>query len=205
MTESRTTRTIAREAVRADLSQAAFQLTRQRGFDNITVGDMAAAAGVSRSTLLRYFASKEEAVLYAFSVHVARFAEALRARPDSEDDWTVLRRSLEGVIDFYLADPVGALEITQLVIETPELYAHQLQRQHSWRPVLAEALAARAGLSVPVPIALEVKVGAALSCLSIAVERWVASAGALDLLTLLREGLDVIAPTPASVSSVIEA
>ena len=192
MSATARTRTVARAAVRADLSQAAFELTRQRGFHNITVDDMAAAAGVSRSTLLRYFGSKEEAVLSAFDAHVVRFASALRARPPEEDDWTALRRALEGVITYYLQDPVGALAITQLILDTPALSGRQLEKQHDWRPALTEALAERAGLSGAIPVALEVKVAAALGCMNIAVERWSGSDGKLDLVELLDEGLNAL-------------
>lgn len=186
------TRTIARAAVRADISQAAFELTRQRGFHNITVDDMAAAAGVSRSTLLRYFGSKEEAVLSAFDVHAVRFAAALRARPPAEDEWTALRRSMAGVVEYYLDDPAGALAISQLIFNTPALFGRQLERTHSWRPTLTAALAARAGLTGEIPLTLEVKAAAALDCLNIAVERWAAADGKLDLEELVDEGFDAL-------------
>lgn len=187
------TRRVARAAVRADLAQVAFDLTRQRGFHNVTVDDMAAAAGVSRSTLLRYFGSKEEAVLSAFDAHAVQFADALRDRPADEDDWTALRRALEGVADYYLQDPTAALAFTQLLLDTPALSGRQLEKQHSWRPALTSALAERAGLPEPVPVAMAVKVAAAVGCLNVAVERWSASDGQLDLVELLDEGFDALA------------
>lgn len=192
MSGTKRTRMIARAAVRADLAQVAYELTRERGFHNVTVDDMAAAAGVSRSTLLRYFGSKEEAVLSAFDAHADQFADALRARPAGEDDWTALRRALGGVIEFYLQDPVAALAMTRLIFDTPELSGRQLEKQHSWRPALTAALAERAGVSGPVPISVEVKVAAATSCLNIAVERWSASDGELDLAQLLDEAFDAL-------------
>ena len=60
------TREIARAAVRAELGQVAFELFLREGFDKVTIDDLAAAAGVSRSTFLRYFGTKEDAVLSAF-------------------------------------------------------------------------------------------------------------------------------------------
>lgn len=186
------TRTIARAAVRADIAQAAFELTRTRGFHNITVDDMAAAAGVSRSTLLRYFGTKEEAVLSAFDEHAGRFAELLRARPAAENDWTALRRAMEGILDYYMRNPGDGLEITQLILNTPALYTRQLEKTHSWRPVLTAALAERAGLSGPITVALEVKVAAALTCMNTAVERWSASDGELDMEQLIDEGFNAL-------------
>lgn len=64
---------------------------------------------MSRSTLLRYFGTKEDAVLGAFDGHDRRVADALRARPADEDEWTTLRRALDSVIERYHADPAGSL------------------------------------------------------------------------------------------------
>jgi AcrR family transcriptional regulator len=188
------TRVLAREAVRAELSQIAFELARERGFDNVTVDEMAAAGGVSRSTLLRYFGTKEEAVLSAFDVHARRFADDLRGRPAGEDDWTALRRALEGVIPFYLQDPATALAITRFVLDTPALSSRRAQQRHDWRPVLGAALAERAGIDGPLPMVMAVKVAAALNCMDIAVERWAASGGAADLAALMAEGFDALSP-----------
>jgi AcrR family transcriptional regulator len=196
------TRAIARDAVRAELSQVAFELTREHGFDNVTVDDMAAAAGVSRSTLLRYFGTKEEVVLSAFDAHAVRFADELRARPELEDDWTALCRSLEGVLSYYyLENPAGALSVTKFVRSTPALSERQASKRGSWRPAFTAALAARAGITGTVPVGLEVTVAAGLDCMGVAIERWAESDGQLDLLGLLAEAFDAIAslrdPGPA--------
>lgn len=49
---------------RAELQRHALRLFRDRGYAETTVDDIAAAADVSRSTFFRYFAGKEQAVLY---------------------------------------------------------------------------------------------------------------------------------------------
>src|SRR5262245_52421525 len=95
------TRDIARAAIRNRLAQVAFDLFRRKGFDQVTVNDLAEAAGVSRSTFLRYFASKEEAVLCAFDSQGDLVAAALRDRPAGEGDWTALRRALDVAISQY--------------------------------------------------------------------------------------------------------
>ncbi|MDQ1068858.1 acyl-CoA-like ligand-binding transcription factor [Streptomyces canus] len=71
--------------------------------------------------------------------------------------------------------------------DTPSLRARHLEKQHSWRPALAEALADRAGSDEPPTIALAVRAGAALNCLNIALEYWTASDGRRGLVTLLDE------------------
>ncbi|MGW2518359.1 TetR family transcriptional regulator [Streptomyces sp. NPDC001617] len=178
------TRDIARAAVRAELAQVAFELFRRKGFDKVTVDDLAAAAGVSRSTFLRYFGTKEDAVLGAFDGHDRRVADALRARPADEGEWRALRRALDVVIERYHEDPAGSLETTRLVRETPALRARHLEKQYTWRPALSQALAERAGSERPT-LAQSVRTAAALDCLNVALDHWLASDGREDLVELL--------------------
>lgn len=186
------TRDIARAAVRAELAQVAFELFRREGFDKVTLDDLAAAAGVSRSTFLRYFGTKEDAVLGAFEGHDRRVADALRARPAGEDEWSALRGALGSVIERYHEDPAGSLATTRLVRDTPALCARHLEKQHSWRPALVAALAERAG-SGPT-LAQTVRAAAAIDCLNVALDHWTASEGRLDLVTLLDEAFAALSP-----------
>jgi AcrR family transcriptional regulator len=187
------TRDVARSAVRAELAQVAFELVLSEGYENVTVNDLAAAAGVSRSTFLRYIGNKEEAVLSAFEAHGERVAEALRARPATEDDWTALRRALETAMEHYRQDPESALAITRLVQDTPALCARQLERQKGWRPTLAKALAERTGEAEPATLAHATRAAAALACLNVALDHWTASDGRLDLPGLLDEAFAALA------------
>ncbi|WP_328507991.1 TetR family transcriptional regulator [Streptomyces sp. NBC_00391] len=188
------TRDIARAAIRSELAQVAFDLFRRDGFDNVTVNDLAAAAGVSRSTFLRYFGSKEDAVLGAVDARGEQVADALRARPADEDDWTALRRALDAVTEPHRQDPDGTLEVSQLIMRTPALGARTLEKQNGWRPVIAQALAERADPSWPTLLVPLVRAAAALDCLNIAVDRWSASDGRLDLEALLDEAFAAFVP-----------
>ena len=53
----------SRRAARAEVARVGVALFLERGFDATTMDDVAAAAGVSRRTLFRYFGSKEEVAL----------------------------------------------------------------------------------------------------------------------------------------------
>ncbi|MFI9828133.1 TetR family transcriptional regulator [Streptomyces sp. NPDC051913] len=192
------TRDIARAAVRAELGQVAFELFRRDGFDKVTVDDLARAAGVSRSTFLRYFATKEDAVLSALEsdseAKGERVAEALRARAADEDDWTALRRVLaKAALEPYHQDPAAALALTRLIRDTPALCDRRLAKQHRWRPALAHALAERGGSPEPT-LAHWVRASAALDCLNAAVDHWSDSEGTLDLVGLLNEAFAALAP-----------
>ncbi|MFE3827181.1 TetR/AcrR family transcriptional regulator [Streptomyces sp. NPDC059092] len=182
-----TTRDIARAAVRSELAQVAYGLIRREGFEQVTVNDLAAAAGVSRSTFLRYFGTKEDAVLGAVEAQGEQLADALRARPADEDDWTALRRSLDALVTPYRQDPAEALATARLIMGTPALCSRQREKQHKWRPALLQALTERTDPPRPETLALSVKAGAALECLNIAVDHWIASDGRQDLVGLLDE------------------
>ncbi|MCK9932472.1 TetR/AcrR family transcriptional regulator [Frankia sp. Mgl5] len=188
-----TTRDIARAAVRTKLAQVALELFHREGFEKVTVNDLSAAAGVSRSTFLRYFSSKEEAVLGALDAQGDQVADALRSRPADEDDWTALRHALDTLIEPYRQDPASALATTRLILDTPALCARQREKQHNWRPALAQALAERGDSPKPATLALFVRAAAALDCLNIAVDHWTASDGELDLVDLLDEAFAALA------------
>lgn len=188
------TRDIARAAVRAELSQVAFELFRRDGFEKVTVDDLAKAAGVSRSTFLRYFGTKEDAVLGAFDAKGERVADALRARPADEDDWTALRFALDTAIEPYHQDPDDSLAMTRLVRNTPALCARQLEKQHGWRPALALALAERSGSAEAPALGHWVRASAALDCLNVSVDHWADSDGRLDLVALLDEAFAALRP-----------
>ncbi|GIH23938.1 TetR family transcriptional regulator [Acrocarpospora phusangensis] len=176
------TRDIARSAVREELAEVAFGVFCRDGFEKATFDDLAAAAGVSRSTFLRYFGTKEEVVLCAFDPLGDEMTAALRARPADEDDWTALRRAIDPAVACYARDPADKLALLRLVQATPALCARLREKVVGWRPHLARALAERSGAS---PLAALVRVAAALDCLTLALEHWVELDGgrALDAIT----------------------
>ena len=115
-------------------------------------------------------------------------ADALRARPREEDDWSALRSAIESfVVPIYTLNPAGAQALSRLALFTRALSGAHLDMA-DWRAPLTRALAERHGVAGPIPIGLSVKVAAALDCMGLAVAHWVAVDGEADLVDLLREG-----------------
>jgi AcrR family transcriptional regulator len=176
------------------LAHVAFELFRREGFDNVTVNDLAAAAGVSRSTFLRYFGTKEDAVLGAVDAQGGKIADALRARPADEDDWTALRHALDTVVEHHRHDPAGAIVMSRLIMQTPALCSRSQEKQNGWRPVIARALTERADPSQSTTLGSLVRAAAAVVCLNLAVDHWTGSDGRLSLDDLLDEAFAALAP-----------
>jgi AcrR family transcriptional regulator len=172
----------------------ACELFDREGFAKVTLDDLASAAGVSRSTFLRYFGSKEDAVLSVVDVDGEKVAGAIRARPAGEDDWTALRRAMDAVIELYHQDPAKALAVARLVGDNPSVCGGRLEKQRSWLPAMAQALAERADPPKPVTLPVTVRAAAALDCLNVAVDHWAAADGRLDLVELLDQAFAALAP-----------
>ena len=62
------------------IADAAISLFLAHGFDQVSVNDIAAAAEVSKPTLFRYFATKEDLVLHRFADHNGEAARVVRDR-----------------------------------------------------------------------------------------------------------------------------
>ncbi|MFE5581278.1 TetR/AcrR family transcriptional regulator [Kitasatospora sp. NPDC056531] len=69
---------------RQRISEAALGLFVARGFDNVTIAEVAAAADVSVKTLYNYFEAKEDLVLPPDEASPQRLADIVRARQPGE-------------------------------------------------------------------------------------------------------------------------
>src|SRR6266496_2057208 len=96
-----------RRAVRGELAQLAVDLFVEKGYDETTIDDLAAAAGMSRRTLFRYFASKEELVMGNYEVLGEQLAEDLAARPAGEPIWVSLRQVFGRVVEYSESEARG--------------------------------------------------------------------------------------------------
>ena len=189
------TRAIGRAAIRDELGGIALPLFFDAGFDSVTFDDLATAAGVSRSTFLRYFGSKEDVVLFVFEPLGDAMSAALAARPAAEDEWTALRRAVDPAVALIVRDPGKGLALLRLVWDTPALWARLHEKQASWRPALVDRLSERSGAAPPSPLVLRTRVMAALGCLTVAFDIWIEGEGRDDLDVLADLTFGALAPT----------
>ena len=127
----RPVRDVARRAVQAELVSVAQELFDEHGYEDTTVDAIATAAGMSRRTFFRYFASKEELVLGKYDLLGERLIEALRARPDQEPLWQALRAMFDAAVTAAADGPDGEVPvhaIERIVDETPALRAGYVYR-----------------------------------------------------------------------------
>jgi AcrR family transcriptional regulator len=125
------------------------ELFERSGVAATTVDDIAAAAGISRTTFFRHCSSKEASVLVddagleAELIGVAARASAAHPRQDLEEAW-------EGVTAVFDADPEGHnrfLRVRRLMNHNPSLLAAGLQREAGLSDRIGAALHEQAGLA----------------------------------------------------------
>lgn len=164
-----------RQAVRADIAATAMRLFLDRGFDATTMDQVAEAAGISRRSLFRYFATKEDIALGDIAQRGARLAELLAGRPAGEGPWAALRAALIAMAaesgDF---SPEWAGSMSAMFHDTPSLRARQVEKELQWVQALVPEVERRLGVapgSAGDPRATAI-VTCALACLNAAVEAW---------------------------------
>lgn len=130
-----------RRAVRNELLDIGQELFAEEGYEQVTVDEIAAAAGMSRRSFFRYFSSKDSLVLGKYDRQGELFVEALNARPHDEPLWTALRRMVDGGIA-YAADPVlgkRAAEMERIVHTSGTLHGGFLERMEKAKYRVADA------------------------------------------------------------------
>lgn len=188
------TREIGRHAVRAELARVAFNRFCLTGFNQVTFADLAEAAGVSRSTFLRYFGTKEDVVLFVFDPVGDVITDALDADRGNEDDWDRLRNALEAAVTFLVRDVQELVTILGLVDQTPALCARLREKQTEWRPEIVARLRETDSSADRSPVIANVRAAAALECLWIVLGQWSASGGQEDLGHLLDAAFAAFSP-----------
>src|SRR6266480_5376926 len=77
---------------RREIADAAMRLFVQRGFDHVTVSEVAAAARVSEKTVFNYFPTKEDLFFDELPERQAAVIAAIRNRATGESVVAALRR-----------------------------------------------------------------------------------------------------------------
>lgn len=164
---------------RARVGRVALEMFAARGFEETTVGDIAAALRIGRRTVFRYFPSKNDMVWGDFETVCARLRADLAAQPGDLPLIEAVGRAAVSSNRYSRAElPELKLRIT-LITTVPALQAHSMLRYAEWRAVVAEYAAGRrgetAGDLIPQAVA-----HAALGASVAAFSAWVANRGDLE-------------------------
>ncbi|WP_067821005.1 TetR/AcrR family transcriptional regulator [Actinomadura kijaniata] len=153
-------RELKKAQTRENISHNATRLFLERGFDNVTIADVAAAAQVAKMTVTNYFPRKEDLALDLHDVFVGMLARTVREREPGESALAALRRAfLAAVAAHDAVIGFSGEPFARMITESPALVARLREFHDEREAVLAEALAEETGAG---PEDMRPKVAAAL-------------------------------------------
>jgi AcrR family transcriptional regulator len=136
------------------LQEAAFELYTERGYDQTTVAEIAARAGLTERTFFRHFADKREVLFAGGDRFNATIVEALEAAPPSASPLDAVTAGIEAA-GSVLPGQEFVRRRHALIVANPELLERELKKLASLTASLAEALRRRGASDTAAELAAE--------------------------------------------------
>jgi AcrR family transcriptional regulator len=184
---------------RAALSHATTRLCMQRGWEKVTVDDIAAAANVSPRTFRNYFSTKAEAVAAGHRERMLRIADDLRARPAGEELWTAITNSVAAQFEpperksEEVADAKRWVERIRFLFTEPAIHGEVLRAAAATQDELAKSIAKRAGARSASELYPQLVAAVVIAVVGLIVERWLRSGPSGLIVPLMRIAFDQVA------------
>lgn len=190
-----------RQAVAREITETAEALFIERGFEETTIDDIAEAVGMSRRSVFRYFATKEDLVLGKLGFLAEELLDAFRARPANELVWDSLRAVFDllvPIVDTLDKDSVAA-PMQRIIFTTPSLLAAYLGMQQNMQETVVAGLRERA-VTIGAPYAPDdptprAITAAAFGCLVAAQTAWLEQDSQSTFAAALDKAMAAISPT----------
>lgn len=181
------------------ITDVALALFATRGFDEVSVDDVAKAAGIARRTLFRYYASKNAIPWGDFDAHLQHLRDLLAALSTEIPLAEALRQALLSFNTYDAQEMAQHRRRMRVILETAGLQAYSMTMYAGWREVIATYVAQRIGATpgdlMPQTVGW-LMLGVALS----AYEHWLAdeSVALADAIArafeVARPGVEALAP-----------
>jgi AcrR family transcriptional regulator len=136
-----------KQRTREEIAAAAMRLFLERGFDAVTVAEIARTADVSEKTVFNYFPSKEDLVVHRGQEMMEATIEAIRETAPGESVVTPFRRLTEALLDAVEHEPVESIvAVPRLVMGSETLRQRLFLGWEREAAALMPAIAEAAGL-----------------------------------------------------------
>ena len=171
---------------RGRLELAALALYGERGFENTTVAEIAARAGLTERTFFRHFADKREVLFSGADALQELLVSNVAAAPGSIAPIDAVGAAVEAAGALLQERRAYARQRAAIIAANAELRERELIKLASLASAIAEALRQR-GVADP---AASLSAEAGIAVFRIAFERWVDETNQRDLPELIRDSLD---------------
>ncbi len=135
-----------KRAARTAIAGTARRLFAERGYDAVTVAEVAAAADVSEKTVFNYFPTKVDLAFAGREEGIARFVSALSDRAPGESVLDVFRTLTRTVLDVFVAGgDEDLLAVAKILRGSPALQERLTVGWEAGASALTAAVAETAG------------------------------------------------------------
>jgi AcrR family transcriptional regulator len=145
-------RELKKEQTRQLIAETAWRLFADRGFDAVTVAEVAREAQVATATVFNYFATKEDLFFSRLDEFEARLVEAVAGRRDGEPAMAAFQRYVGqagGLLGRAAAGDEEAVErlrtIHRTIAASPTLQAREQRALTGYADALADLFARETG------------------------------------------------------------
>jgi AcrR family transcriptional regulator len=171
---------------RGRLATAALALYAEQGFEQTTVAEIAARAGLTERTFFRHFADKREVLFYGGEMARDLLARAVADAPASSAPMDAVGRAFEAVGAMIQENPERARLRDAVISANADLRERELIKLAAFAATVAGALRDRGTPETTASLAAET--GAAV--FKVAFARWIRQPGQSDLPKIIRESMD---------------
>lgn len=158
-------------STRRRLVDSAMTLFSERGFESTSVDDVAAHAGVGRTTFFRHFPTKEDVVFPDHDALLARVGARL-ATGTAATARTALEEASRLVLDHYLAEGETARQRYRLIRAVPPLRHRELASVHRYGRLFSDHLRAWLGDEDDAMLRAELTAAAVITAHNHVLRRW---------------------------------
>ena len=135
-----------KRASRDAIAATARRLFAERGFDAVTVAEIAVAADVSEKTVFNYFATKEDLVFAGGESRLTQLQADIAQRPPGASVLDVFRANSEAMLDTVAAgETKDSLVVPRIVRDSPALQERLAAGWEREAATLAAAIAEATG------------------------------------------------------------
>ena len=170
---------------RGRLERAALELYAERGFENTTVADIAARAGLTERTFFRHFADKREVLFWGAAALEDLLVSAVETAPESASPIEAITSALEATGPLFEERRDSAQQRQLVIVASRELRERELIKLASLASALAGALRRR-GVAEP---AATLTAEAGIAIFRVAFARWLSGIDSRALPQHIRESL----------------
>lgn len=170
--QKRDLRSRKQELVSNAILDAAIALFEKKGFDQTDVAEIAEAAGISKRSFFRYFATKDDLLARSVTEYGAVLVAAIRNAPRECTDLEVIHLTLQAGVHHNQQPEARARQLIAISTSHPTARQAYLSRKHLVEDAIAEAFASRARSSSPNDLRVRLLAGITLALMNATIGAW---------------------------------